>query len=185
MHKDCPWCHLTLEDELIARAILGLPDDCGHDKLREPDLIIAPDGKPYIFRWYVTPPKGRANTYFHIQIADDPERPLHDHPWDNFSVILSGGYDEIWQQFPPTGPVHVRKVRRGDTIFRRSSEAHRLLIPSDIEYAMTLFTTGPKVRSWGFWYPDGWRDWTDVTRFVNGNVSIHVEGSDAQSQSNQ
>lgn len=179
MHTGCPWCHLTLEDELTARKVLELPDDCGHHKLRAPDLVIAPDNKPYIFRWHVTPPKGDANVYFHIQIADDPERPLHDHPWDNFSVILSGGYDETWQQFPPDGQMYTRAFRKGDTVFRRGTEAHRLLLPPGVEYAMTVFSTGPKVRDWGFWYPDGWRDWRDMTRLIDGNVSVHVkeEGS--------
>jgi hypothetical protein len=64
--------------------------------LRYPDLVIAPDGKPYLYRWHVFPQNAAAGVYFHIQVQSDPERPLHDHPWDNTSVILSGGYDELW-----------------------------------------------------------------------------------------
>lgn len=183
MHKDCPWCHLTLADEWLARGILGQPEDCGHEKLREPDLVIAPDGNPYLYRWHLTPRNSQANVYFHIQIADDPERPLHDHPWDNFSVVLSGGYDEIWNPSPERENVNdefVRKFRKGDTVSRRANEAHRLLLPPGVEYSMTLFSTGPKVRDWGFWYPGGWKDYRDVTRMIDG-MSVHGEGSNAQS----
>lgn len=181
MRKDCPWCYLTLQDEMLAREILGLGEDGCHTDLRKPDLVIAPDGQPYIFRWHLTPRSKLANVYFHIQVANDPERPLHDHPWDNTSVILSGGYDEIWNPNPPLGRQTTREFRTGDVIFRFAHAAHRIILPPGIEYAMTLFSTGPKVREWGFWYPDGWRSHAAVTRLI-GNKSIHVEGSDAQSR---
>jgi hypothetical protein len=42
--------------------------------------VIAPDGQPYLYRWHVIERNPEANTYFHIQVDDDPERPLHDHP---------------------------------------------------------------------------------------------------------
>lgn len=184
-HKDCPWCHLTMEDEWLARSILGQPDDVAHDKLRAPDLIIAPDGKPYLYRWFVKPRNvGDCNVYFHIQVGHDPERPLHDHPWDNFSVIIAGGYDEIWNPTPERENINdefIRQFRKGDVIFRRASEAHRLMLPAGIEYSISLFSSGPKVREWGFWYPGGWRSYKEVTR-VEGNVSIHVRDSDAQSR---
>lgn len=178
MDKDCVWCNLTMEDEWLARSILGQSDAHAHPKLREPDLVIAPEGetKPYLYRWHLTERRKEGNVYFHIQVASDPFRPLHDHPWDNFSVILSGGYDELWNQFPFSNPegFSTRKFRKGDTIYRKADEAHRLLLPPDIPYTMTLFTTGPKVREWGFWYPDGWRPYTEVTRQI-GNKSVHIQ----------
>lgn len=151
----------------------------GRDRFVEdgPDLVIAPAGKdtPYIYRWELV--RGyEANVYFHIQVASDPERPLHDHPWDNQSVILAGGYDEIVNLCPDRENVNdefIRKVRKGDVVQRKASEAHRLLLPPDIPYTMSLFSTGPKVRDWGFWYPGGWRSYTDVTRVVDG-VSVHI-----------
>lgn len=160
---------LPNKDWVVGRSILG--------HWRDPDLIIAPDGNPYLYRWHVIPQNTKANVYFHIQVASDPERPLHDHPWDNTSVILSGGYDEIWNPTPWLHePGHTsreqppRQLRAGDVCHRRAGEAHRLILPPDIPYTMTLFTTGPRVREWGFWFEDGWKSYKDVT--VNeGNVS--------------
>jgi hypothetical protein len=138
-------------------------------ELREPDLIIAPDGNPYLWRWHVTPAKGPANIYLHIQTNDDPERPLHDHPWDNTSVILAGGYKEMLsltegEPSPETTSTFLRQ--KGDMIHRKAAWAHRLKLLVGEDYAMTLFVTGPKCRDWGFWYPDGWRLWSDVTRQI-------------------
>jgi hypothetical protein len=165
MKHSCLWCCLNYDDELLARSILGTPDRACHDDIRKPDLIIAPaGGDPYLFRWELIRNTKVSNVYLHIQVSSDPERPLHDHPWDNFSVILSGGYDELWDPHPSSKDPeydmswpHDRKFRKGDTIFRRAVEAHRLILPAEISYTMTLFSTGPKIRDWGFWYPDGWR----------------------------
>jgi hypothetical protein len=156
-----------------ARSILG-----GH--WRTPDLTIAPDGKPYLYRWHVIPRNDQANVYFHIQVDSDPERPLHDHPWANTSVILSGGYDEIWNPTPWLAEPDrmwksmMRRSRVGDVIHRTANEAHRLILPPEFKYTMTLFTTGPKVRPWGFWFPEGWRDASTVTEMENG-MSVMTE----------
>lgn len=144
---------MTEEDMHFAVSLLK---PCGKN-LFKPDLTIAPDGEPYLFRWHLLPRNPLANVYFHIQIKSDPERPLHDHPWDNFSVILRGGYDELWDEFPGRpGALVVREFRAGDTVRRKAEEAHRLLLPEQFLYTMTLFSTGPYLRSWGYWYPDGW-----------------------------
>lgn len=147
---------------------------------RPPDLIIAPAGHgEYLFRWYVIPRNTDANVYFHIQTESDPERPLHDHPWDNTSVILAGGYDEILDTEPAISshvpdPLYsslhryLYERRPGDVIHRKATWAHRLIRPKDIPYTMSLFTTGPKVRKWGFWTPDGWMPYNEVTTESDG-----------------
>lgn len=124
--------------------------------VREPDLTIAgEDGAPYLHRWYVIPRSLQANVYLHLQVASDPERPLHDHPWDNQSVILSGGYDEVLQEHPPWEGTRTVQRRRGQTCNRRAEAAHRLILPKETPYTLTLFSTGPVVRQWGFWVPNG------------------------------
>ena len=142
-----------------------------------PDLVIAPDGEPYLYRWHVIPRNVHANVYFHIQVADDPERPLHDHPWENQSVILAGGYTEHYANIDDYGrllPMCIRWARKGDTIQRPADQAHRLLMMPGMPYTMTLFTTGPKIRNWGFWYPEGWVDAEKVCH-LEGNVSSHIK----------
>jgi hypothetical protein len=151
---------------------------------RDPDVVLAPDGDPYLYRWHLVYDNSAANVFFHVQVKSDPERPLHDHPWDNHSVILSGGYDEMYWPYSAKSESRVqvelpepmwRVCRKGDAVSRKASWAHRLILPPGVPYTMTLFTTGPKVREWGFWYPDGWhhnkRHVDD--RMVNGRgVSI-------------
>ena len=161
------WTMLRDEHRTLAEDIL--------DGLRQPDLTIAPDGDRYLYRWHVIPRNQRANVYFHIQVADDPERPLHDHPWDNTSVILAGGYDELvkfepWHQYPD--PPHIRCAREGAVIHRKAEEAHRLLLPPEFSYTMTVFSTGPWRRHWGFWFPTGWYDQLEVIENLPDGRSI-------------
>lgn len=135
-------------------------------RLFRPDMVIAPDGCPYLYRWYLFSHTGdnkyKPNVLFHIQTQSDPERPKHDHPWDTMSVILAGaGYAEAWNANPKNDNGQseiILKRRVGDVIHRAATVAHRLILPPGIGYTMTLFSTGPKVREWGFWYPDGWHD---------------------------
>lgn len=122
---------------------------------RAPDLTISPDGTPYLYRWYIVPRRAiGANVYFHIQVASDPERPLHDHPWDNQSVILEGYYHERIQERPPYDMATTLRRREGQVIHRRAEAAHRLILPEEVPYMMSLFTSGPVVNDWGFWIKD-------------------------------
>lgn len=146
---------------IIAEEHWGLA--CRHigSLYRPPDLVIAPDGNPYLYRWHVIPRNPDANVYFHVQVASDPERPLHDHPWDNTSIILAGGYEELVDNGSPHGFIQSHRRRPGDVIHRAAEQAHRLILPGDTPYTMTLFCTGPKARTWGFWCSDhrGRRVW--------------------------
>lgn len=138
--------------------------------MRAPDLVIEPDGVPYIYRWHIIPRNEVANVYLHVQTASDPARPLHDHEYDNQSVILAGGYEEIIQPRPSYGTPARCTRYVGETIHRRAEEAHRLLLPEGVPYAMSLFTTGPRRREWGFWQPSRkgpdympkWVHWSEV-----------------------
>lgn len=170
--RDFDWRRLLSEDYKQAMRYLGSP--------RDPDLVISPDGKPYLYRWHLQSGEKGPGMYFHIQVASDPERPLHSHPWDNCSVILAGGYIERLQVAPPYGITlsHVRT--KGDVIFRTAKMAHRLILPEGVHYTMTQFSFGPKVNNWGFWYPGGiFKPYGEVTVLKDG-VSVHVKDSDAQ-----
>lgn len=168
------WGILTERDYTLACQILGAGSRGSMEPLPDPDLVIAPDGTPYIYRWHLAR-TDLGGVYFHIQVADDPERPLHDHPWDNTSVILSGGYDEILNEEPDeitsNAETHIRVA--GDVIHRKAEWAHRLLLPPGFRYTMTLFTFGPKRREWGFWTPTGWRRYTEMTEQLPDGRSVH------------
>ena len=169
------WYRLKPEHCTLARQILSPNDDWAP---RQPDLVIAPDGEPYLYRWHVIPRNEHANVYFHIQVTDDPERPLHDHPWDNTSVILAGGYDEMCMNLHLGEDYTVRR-REGDVVHRLAEEPHRLLLASPLGYTMTLFSTGPKRREWGFWFPDGWRNQRDVIENLPDGRSLFKDPTHA------
>jgi hypothetical protein len=176
---------MTLDD----LAVRMLPDDLREVIRRleaaqlnffKPSLTICPAGEeqPYLYRWHITPRNDLANTYLHIQVASDPERPLHDHPWFNTSTILAGGYDEIWDADPANSTeVYVRRIRKGATVFRQATEAHRLILPEHIPYSVSWFTTGLKSRDWGFWYPDGFHPHAQHIEDRDGK-SFHVHKGD-------
>lgn len=162
--------HLTGDDYEIGRKILG-------SGFRPADKVLCPDGEPYLFRWDLFPHADFASVYFHVQVRSDPERPLHDHPWDNQSVILAGGYmEKIWEgdyNLDGSQRVDMRYRQVGDVITRKAEEAHRLVLPPGIPYTMTLFTCGPKRRKWGFWTPEGWVDADDIIETREGR-SVYI-----------
>lgn len=136
---------------------------------REPDFYIGGKENPYIKRWWLTSRKPEdIAVYLHNQLRDDDDRALHDHPRDNISIILSGGYLE----HTPEG-VFNRKA--GDVVSRRAAHLHRLELHRDkhgvIVPSWSLFFIGVKVREWGFQCPKGWVHYTQfVDELDNGNI---------------
>lgn len=173
--KKFDWEMLSSEDQKLAKSILRIPEFWAFEELPQPDLTIAPDGNPYLHRWELV--RGQdANVYLHVQVSDDPERPLHDHPWDNQSVILAGAYRELMcgcSDRPTARNTIEWHRKKKDVIWRKADWSHRLFMPADVDYTMTLFSTGPKTRDWGFWYPNEWISWDKVTEMRDGQ-SVHV-----------
>lgn len=127
---------------------------------RAPDFVI---GAPaYLRRWWIIPRNEQQNVYLHEILRDDDDRALHDHPWDNQSLVLRGSYREI----TPEG-TFIRKA--GDLITRSADTLHRLEL-IDGAPCVSLFFTGPKVREWGFACPKGWVHWRDFTGGANGEL---------------
>ncbi len=121
--------------------------------MRSPDQII---GEDYLRRWFLTPRSPGLNVYLHQILRSDEDRALHDHPWDNCSLIISGSYIEHM----PDGASVIRGP--GDSVSRRAEDLHRLELIND-EPVISLFTTGAKRREWGFACPGGWVHWKDFT----------------------
>lgn len=117
---------------------------------REPDYII---GGNYMRRWWVVPRNAWCNVYLHEILRSDDDRALHDHPWDNTSLVIAGRYIEHT-------PYGAYERRPGHSVTRKAAAPHRLEIPEG-ERAVSLFMTGPKVREWGFHCPNGWRHWEE------------------------
>ena len=137
---------------------------------RAPDLVLTrDDGSVYLKRWWMIPRNRFLNVYFHEFLGSDEDRALHDHPWWFVSILLQGSY---WEHLKG-GLVVLRTVP--SVVLRRADTAHRVELPCETmrlvsgrtaRYlpdreipAYTLVFTGPKIRSWGFWCPQGWVHW--------------------------
>ena len=115
-----------------------------HNPMREPDRIIK---DPYLHRWYVIPKNKYFNIYLHKFQKSDDDRALHDHPWYSCSILLKGEIREHSDK-------GIKYVPRWWPVFRTAKFAHRIeLVKGPV---WTIFITGPKTRTWGFYPPGGW-----------------------------
>ena len=134
----------------------------------------------YMERWVLNTPFGTLRVH-HILRSDDAGSGLHDHPWDFWSFLLTGGYHEVipdameiaerWPGYAPARISVEAQARRGQvrrvwrrrfTLLRRKAEdPHRLEL---VKPVWTLVWTGPMRRKWGFYSPKGWVYWRDVER---------------------
>ncbi len=148
---------------------------------REPDFIIGPPDTPYMLRWYLLRRNRWFNVYLHRFIRSDDDRALHDHPWPSVSIIVSGGYFEITQAADGT---HERRwYSPGSILFRRPTFRHRIELRREKVAEMswylsghvtahvirpgpatTIFITGTKLRTWGFWCPRGFVPWFEFVK---------------------
>jgi len=127
---------------------------------REPNHVIGigrDDGRGYMSRWCLIPRNRLMNIYLHRFSGDDDDRALHDHPWPSISLCLDGALLEHYRG--ADGGDVVRYIPDGQWTYRGPWFAHRLQVL--VVPTWTLFITGPKVRSWGFHCPQGWRHWTE------------------------
>ncbi|MCY1166656.1 hypothetical protein D9M73_66050 [compost metagenome] len=108
-------------------------------------------------------------------MRSDDDRAHHDHPWlFNISWLIDGWYVE---HTIAVGGLLIRTNRKtGDWKFRWGKAPHRveLLTVSDFIRSQpdnkrplscwTVFVTGPRVRSWGFYCMErGWVHWKKFT----------------------
>lgn len=124
-----------------------------HDGLNNEEL--------YLRRWYLieTPYFG---VYLHKILLPDPDRPMHDHPWNFTAFMLRGGYYELVEN-------GVLRHRQWSFNHKRAEWKHRihslLRVPT-----WTLIFVGRRRREWGFHTDDGWVQWDEYLtgKFAQG-----------------
>jgi hypothetical protein len=139
----------------------------------EPNFIIGDPADPYMKRWWVIPRNAQFNVYLHQILKSDTDEALHDHPFDNTSFLLKGGYGEVMPvfnspdyTFKADAPTQTRIRIAGDVVERSARDPHRLILTND-EPCISLFITGPIIREWGFYCPKGWTHWKDYSATAN------------------
>lgn len=108
-----------------------------------PCRIICGEQGPYLSRYTVSERADGSHVYLHFFHRGDADRELHNHPWAGSSLILAGGYIE-----------ERREGEAGDTNVLAPDTFHRVDLLRPDDGCWTLFTTGPKAQSWGFWDRD-------------------------------
>lgn len=107
---------------------------------------------PYLMRFYVKHSGWLPGVYLHYFYRGDQERELHNHPWKkSFSFILTGWYLEARRKELRNGKhvVIFRTLRAGNINCIRANDFHRI---DTVVYPLwTLFFSGKRVQSWGFW----------------------------------
>lgn len=138
------------------------------EKRRRPDFVV---GRGHMIRWYLVPRNPLANVYLHKHCGDDPAD-MHDHMYASISLVLSGSIAEYYveearkvhnmgRKLSSNGSYDLvraarrRRLEEGQVVVRSSRMAHRLALRSS--EAWTIFVTGPRVKSWGFWCPRGFQ----------------------------
>jgi len=114
-------------------------------------IIRGNHGEPYLERYHLLRLPGGGGLYLHRFLASDPDRGLHDHPWDKaFGMVLSGGYQELRLASRGDGEqVVTRHLRPGSINRIRGGDFHRIVLPGERE-AWTLFGHSRKYKDWGF-----------------------------------
>ena len=102
---------------------------------------------PYLEKWLVHKDgKGNAR-YVHRFLRSDQDDEMHDHPWDNITICVEGGYWNV----TPTGRFWIAP---GDIVRRAAAEFHRVELEPGIQ-PITIFDHGPKINDWGFLLENG------------------------------
>ncbi len=150
---------------------------------RPSDVDIGRDetGRPYMQRWHAIPRNRLFNIYLHLYHHDD-DRILHSHPWWSLSLCVSGALREWYR--PSSFDANIehafyrRDVRKGDLVFRSPDMFHRLEIAGN--RTITIFITGPKIKTWYFACKRGLIEWTSfVSSRDKGEVGAGCGEDDA------
>lgn len=96
---------------------------------------------PYLVRWAVETKIGSIRV--HSWHGPDDDRAFHDHPWWFLTFVIKGGYVDK----NPNGDEHLHAPA-----IKFRPALHRHTVVPDPGGAVTLLITGPKIRSWGFWF---------------------------------
>lgn len=130
------------------------------DKPSNPPKIISNHGSPYMIRWSILTIFG-LSFKFHVFLRSDPDC-LHDHPWDFWTIVLAGKYNEVVEQnetgLAEDGSNKIIRREAFSIAFRKAEHKHRVELING-EPCLTLCIMKKKRREWGFWSKGAWIHW--------------------------
>lgn len=122
-------------------------------------------GEPYLERYYIFLKQRNSfpfNIFIHRFLKSEPDD-MHDHPWNYFTIILSGGY---WE-YEKKGDI-IDKQWRSPGYFKyyNSKDIHRIELNPNRNNCWTLFIPFKKTRPWGFYVENG-EKWVEANEYKN------------------
>ncbi len=102
---------------------------------------------PYLEKWLIDRGDQGIALYLHHFIRSDADGEWHDHPWDNETLVIEGGYWECT-------PAGRRWLGPGDRVSRKATDFHRVELEPGIR-PYSLFYHGTKINEWGAMGTDG------------------------------
>jgi hypothetical protein len=151
---------------------------------RPADVNIGRDenGNPYMRRWHAIPRNRVFNVYLHGYLHDD-DCILHSHPWWSVSLCIMGYLREFYTDAASGANMSechkVRLIKKGDVVWRSADMFHRLEVGSPGQ-TVTIFITGPKLKTWYFACKRGLIDWRNfVSSRDKGEVGAGCGEDDA------
>ncbi len=87
--------------------------------------------------------------YIHRIYKADDDKYLHDHPWDYWSIVLTGSYNEEREALPNHVTTKENILIPGSNASRMAEQFHKIK-SLNTKTVTTLFFTGKKRREWGY-----------------------------------
>lgn len=127
----------------------------------------------------------------HVIKRSDEDRALHDHPGDNWSLILWGSYKEHTPMFDVKTinegwcarpePTMWRRRGAGEFVSRKGDERHRLVLDDGVCITLFIMRVKPK-REWGFYdWVDGEFQWVHWTTYNGSGGELAREAAHVDS----
>lgn len=135
-----------------------------HLSFEPTETLTHPEHGPYLQKWLVDRGSDGSATYVHRFLRSDADDEMHDHPWDNATLVVSEGYWEI----TPSGR---RWLPPGTVVQRAATEFHRVEIEPG-RPPLSIFMHGPKRNAWGFLDATGVK--VPAAVFLEKSLSIRI-----------
>lgn len=140
--------------------------------------------------------------YIHRFMRSDSDVP-HDHPWNFFTYVISGGYKELFYEKKAevgykddlgngkTPATEFKSLWRprwierlpGSIAYRRATDVHQVVVDKNRnmdeidEAPFTVCLIGPRIREWGFWADSS--TWIDWRKYLNISPNdARIEGAE-------
>tara|TARA_Y100000768_G_scaffold387958_2_gene381184 strand:- start:131 stop:817 length:687 start_codon:yes stop_codon:yes gene_type:complete len=138
----------------VCAIILELCDNTFPENPMKRTIMDRRNQEPYIMRYYLVFKNRNLfpfNVFIHKILKSDDDKDLHDHPWNFFHLILSGGY---WEETVINGDLNAgtEKIWRAPGYWNIVASDYKHRIDIGNKKPWTIFIPFKKSKKeWGFW----------------------------------